>query len=131
MRGSNQGFRARPETRLAIKLRDGFKCMYCFCDLSGMTFDDVTVDHLKAQTKRGTHNRSNNVVTACRSCNCARQDKAWRPFARKMGGERAVRRILRKIRINIKPYRLHAKALLADGYGKRNTHCRKTARIES
>ena len=130
-RGSNQGFRARPETRLAIKLRDEFLCLYCGADLSDAAFNEVTVDHLKAQTKRGTHNKSNNVITACRSCNCSRQDKPWQPFAIRMGGRVAVARILRNTARDIRPYRQRAKKMLANGYADRSTHCRKTARRTS
>ena len=124
---SNFGFRARPDLRLAIKMRDGFRCGYCGRDLSGASFDDVTVDHLKPQSKRGTHNAPSNVITACRSCNCARQDKPWRPFARKQGGEEAVKRILRNTARSINRYRAHAKKIIADGYNLRATHSRTAA----
>lgn len=113
--------------RLAIKLRDNFTCLYCGRDLSGALFDNVTADHLKAQSKRGTHNSPNNVITACRSCNCARKDKPWRPFARKKGGEQAVQRILRNTARDIRKYRLHAKKIIAEGYNLRATHSRNAA----
>jgi len=102
--------------------------MYCGDDLSGRTFDEVTVDHLKAQTKMGSNNKSHNVVTACRSCNCERQTKPWRRFAKKKGGEKAIERILRNTAKNIKKYRTHAKILLANGYADRNTHSRSEAK---
>ena len=124
---TNLGFRARPDLRLALKLRDNFTCLYCGKDLSGAEFDAVTIDHLRPQTKLGRHNEPSNVITCCRSCNCSRQDKPWRPFARKMGGEQAVQQILRNTARDIERYRKHARKLLAEGYNRRMRHSREAA----
>jgi hypothetical protein len=123
-RGNNNGYRARPDLRLALKLRDGFRCLYCNKDLADGTFDDVTIDHLVPVVNGGS-NDTINVITACRSCNCSRQDRPWKGFAKEKGGEKAVRRILRNTRREIKKYRAHAKALIEDGYSQQDTHSRE------
>ena len=64
-------------TRLAIYLRDGLACVYC-----GQAVDDgakLTLDHLKAYSKGGSHNATN-LVTCCAICNSRRGTrtlKAW------------------------------------------------------
>lgn len=52
-------------TRFAVFARDGFKCRYC-----GHTSEEVTlvVDHLIAVANGGTDD-SDNLVTACETCN--------------------------------------------------------------
>lgn len=64
----------RREKRLALYLRDEFTCQYCGANLHAADPADITLDHL-APRSRGGHNGQDNLVTACRSCNCARQDK--------------------------------------------------------
>jgi len=118
----NNGYRARPDLKLAIKLRDGFRCMYCNRNLADAMFTEVTIDHLVPACDGGT-NETINCITACRKCNCSRQDKPWKAFAFKTGGKQAVTRILRNTRREIKKYRNHAKALIAEGYTERNTTC--------
>jgi CRISPR/Cas system Type II protein with McrA/HNH and RuvC-like nuclease domain len=83
----------RPERRLAIYLRDQFVCVYCGTDLRDAPPSEVTLDHLKPRSKGGD-NSNRNLITACRSCNSARQDKPWREYA--PGG--AIERITRQIR---------------------------------
>lgn len=79
----------RKERRLAIYMRDGFACQYCGCDLRHAAPADITLDHLVCRSEGGG-NESQNLVTACRSCNSARGAKPWWSYA--MGG--AVDRIL-------------------------------------
>lgn len=66
--------------RLAIYLRDGFACVYCGRDLRRARKQDVALDHLKPQCKDGGH-ESSNLVTACKRCNCARQERPWWQYA--------------------------------------------------
>lgn len=70
----------RPEKRLAIYLRDSFRCVYCCADLHGADPRDVTLDHVVAKVDGGS-NSENNLVTACRACNCSRQDTPISRFA--------------------------------------------------
>lgn len=77
-RTRNQGSKwIRPEKRLALYARDGFCCAYC-----GAGVEDgaaLTLDHLVACELGGT-NEADNLVTACLSCNSAKQDlttRAW------------------------------------------------------
>ena len=65
----------RPSTRLAIYHRDGFCCAYC-----GAAAEDgvvLTLDHILA-CELGGDNSPANLVSACLSCNSAKQDKTTR-----------------------------------------------------
>jgi len=107
-RGNNAGFRARPDLKLALKLRDGFRCLYCNANLEGESPQNITIDHLKPFSKGGS-NEPKNCITACRSCNCTRQAISWRAFARQVGGIEAVTRIIRHTSRKITKYRIRAK----------------------
>jgi CRISPR/Cas system Type II protein with McrA/HNH and RuvC-like nuclease domain len=85
--------------RVAIYLRDDFACVYCGRDLRRAEPREVGLDHLVPQSKGGSH-ESTNLVTACSSCNCGRQDKPWRSFATPGAVERISR--LRRRALNLK-----------------------------
>jgi len=102
----------RADKRLAIYLRDRFTCLYCCRDLHDADPTDVTLDHIRCQSDGGSNHESN-LVTACRSCNCARQDK---PLARFAGPETRAH-VRRNTRRNLRPYRKLAKAILAGECG--------------
>lgn len=106
----------RPEKRLAIYLRDSFRCVYCCADLHDADPRDITLDHVTCKVDGGS-NEAANLVTACRSCNCSRQDK---PLARFAGPEtRAdIRRLTRR---NLARYLTLAKALIAGETGFEET----------
>lgn len=77
-RTRNQGSKwIRPEKRLSIYHRDGFCCAYC-----GAGVEDgavLTLDHVLA-CELGGSNEADNLLTACLSCNSAKQDlstRAW------------------------------------------------------
>ncbi len=70
----------RTDARLAIYLRDGFKCVYCGADLHGASKLDVTLDHVHPFSKGG-ENTPDNLVTACRSCNCSRGARSLNDYA--------------------------------------------------
>ena len=98
----------RTDKRLAIYLRDRFTCLYCCQDLHGAEASDITLDHVRCQSDGGG-NGEDNLVTACRSCNCSRQDK---PLARFAGKETRAH-IRRNMARSLKPYRKLAKAILS------------------
>jgi len=98
----------RPEKRLAIYLRDRFTCIYCLADLHDAKPFDITLDHVKTRSNGG-HNHESNLVTACRSCNSARQDKPLSRFA----GPETIKHIRRNTRRSLKKYVTLAKALIA------------------
>jgi len=102
-----KGVVCRKDLRLAIYLRDSFRCVYCCRDLHGAHPSDITLDHVRPDSDGGS-NEPANLVTACRSCNCSRQDK---PISRFAGPEtRAdIRRLTRR---SIRPYRQLAKAII-------------------
>ncbi|MDX9861280.1 MAG: HNH endonuclease [Rhodospirillales bacterium] len=106
-RRAYKGVCVRKDLRLAIYLRDSFRCVYCCADLHGAHPTDITLDHVVAESDGGS-NEPNNLVTACRHCNSSRQDK---PLARFAGPEtRAdIRRLTRR---SIKKHRVLAKAII-------------------
>jgi len=110
-RNGNNGYKGvvcRKDLRLAIYLRDSFRCVYCCKDLHGAHPTDITLDHVVPDVDGGSNN-SSNLVTSCRHCNCSRQDK---PVARFCGAEtRAdIRRLTGR---SITRYRRLAKAIIA------------------
>lgn len=107
-RNRYRGVRLRPDLRLAIYLRDAFRCLFCLADLHSAKPFDVTLDHLKPSSKRGS-NDAKNLVTACRSCNCSRADS---PLSRFASGE-ALAHISRNRKRSIRAYRVLAKAIIA------------------
>lgn len=106
----------RKDKRLAIYLRDHFSCAYCGRDLHGAHPADVTLDHLDAIHAAG-HHGADNLVTACRSCNSSRQDKALEDFA--PGG--ALERIAELTALDLGPYRRLAKAIMTGSVGREET----------
>lgn len=107
-RNAYRGVCVRKDLRLAIYLRDRLTCIYCLRDLHGAAPSDITLDHIKANCDGGS-NEPSNLITACRTCNCSRQDK---PLARFAGPE-ARAQIRRNCKRAIGPYRILAKAIIA------------------
>lgn len=106
----------RVDLRLAIYLRDSFLCVYCCADLHGADPRDVTLDHVVAKADGGS-NAPGNLITACRSCNCSRQDKPVVRFA----SPEALAQIKRNTTRDIKPFRKLAKAIIAGTCGLEET----------
>jgi len=102
----------RADKRLAIYLRDRFTCVYCLRDLSDADPKDITLDHVRCRADGGS-NDADNLITACRACNCARQDK---PLARFAGPETRAH-VRRNCRRSLRPYRELAKGLIAGECG--------------
>ena len=101
----------RRAKRLAIYLRDEFRCAYCGEDLSRARPHEMVLDHLETQDEcraRGCRTRSGksmndetNLVLACRRCNSARQDRPWRQFATAGAVARILRNRRRKLNIKL------------------------------
>lgn len=106
----------RADKRLAIYLRDRMTCIYCLRDLHGAAPSDITLDHIRCQADGGS-NEADNLVTACRACNCSRQDK---PLARFAGPE-TRKHIRRNTARSLSPYRKLAKALISGETGFEET----------
>lgn len=81
----------RTSKRLAIYLRDRFRCAYCAADLHDSSPADITLDHLECRHDGGA-NHETNLVTACRACNSSRADRPWTEYV----GASARRRIERR-----------------------------------
>ena len=71
----------RKEKRLAIYIRDDFRCCYCGQNLKSAHPRQVTLDHLEPRCNGDWDNDATNLVTACLSCNSARQNQPWAAFA--------------------------------------------------
>jgi len=88
----------RSEKRLAIYLRDEFRCVYCGANMHGAAPADLTLDHVRPKS-RGGSNEASNLVTACKSCNCARQDGAIDRHTRKTIRRQTRRQLGRYLRL--------------------------------
>ena len=60
----------RPNRR-NIFLRDNYSCVYCEKQLST---EELSVDHVLPKS-RGGKDTWDNLVTACKTCNCAKGDR--------------------------------------------------------
>lgn len=117
-RTRNQGSKwIRPVKRVAIYLRDGARCIYC-----GRGIEDgatLSLDHVTA-CELGGSNEASNLVTACISCNSAKQDlttREWFVVLRDRGVDTDALgpKIRRHVRRDLAPYLAQAKKLEADG----------------
>lgn len=76
--------RRRPQldrpTRLAIYARDRFRCLYCEARFRDIPVQDRTQDHL-IPFSHGGPTVPANLVTACLSCNNARNRQPYELFA--------------------------------------------------
>lgn len=109
-RNGKRGYKGvciRRDLRLAIYLRDRFTCLYCLADLHGADPRDLTLDHVIPDSEGGSNDPSN-LITACRHCNCSRQDA---PLTRFTGPETRAH-IRRNTRRAIARYRRLAKDLI-------------------
>lgn len=101
----------RADKRLAIYLRDDFRCVYCLTDLRRADSSDITLDHIRPKADGGSNSEAN-LVTCCRSCNCSRQDK---PLSRWVGSE-TIKHVRRNTRRSLKKYRALAKDILSGDF---------------
>ena len=61
------------QTRIAILIRDGFKCVHCLCVV---TVETAHIDHVKSGKLAG--NEKSNLRSLCRRCHVLRADKRHR-----------------------------------------------------
>lgn len=83
----------RRDLRLAIYLRDGFRCALCGRCLAVAVPREISLDHLRPLARGGT-NAPSNLVTVCTSCNAKR---GHRKFGQMY--ERARTRARRSVRV--------------------------------
>jgi len=69
----------RPEKRARIYKRDNHSCMYCGDSIYDTPDMVLTLDHVVPK-ELGGGNEHTNLVTACKSCNCSKQDKPLKAF---------------------------------------------------
>ncbi len=111
---ANTGNWIRRDKRLAIYLRDGEACIWC-----GHSIEDgveLTLDHL-IPCELGGGNHESNLVTACRHCNCSRQDlpiRAWLQTLRDRGIDTTglAAKVRKHTRRSLKQYRAMAKRII-------------------
>jgi hypothetical protein len=70
--------------RARIYERDGWRCAYCDQAERPGEAGLLSLDHLRPLSKGGS-NRTDNLVTACKSCNSARQNRSLRSFCIAVG----------------------------------------------
>src|SRR4051812_7730413 len=73
----------RKEKRKRIYARDGWRCVWCDCDLGPEQCGTPTLDHLIPREQGGT-NEAQNLITCCGVCNSRRQNLSVFQFARKL-----------------------------------------------
>lgn len=101
--------------RLAIYLRDGFKCCFCLCSLRGLHRNLVTLDHLIP----GAGDAPRNLAASCKACNSAKRDRTYYDYLRatypKGVAEYRIRRIHRLIEKPVGQHEVDAAAWLMRG----------------
>lgn len=97
----------RRDKRLAIYLRDQFRCVYCNRNLVNAKAKYRTLDHIIPVVNGGTNDETN-LCTACKRCNDSKGAKtAWEYITKPEVADRLRRLIATPIN------RILAKALLA------------------
>jgi len=75
----------RETKRLAIFMRDGFRCLYCYKDLTLEFRYELSIDHLIPTDNRRKwslkENQPKNTITSCQQCNNKRKRMPWEEFA--------------------------------------------------
>jgi 5-methylcytosine-specific restriction endonuclease McrA len=97
----------RPEKRLAIYIRDNFRCAYCGTDLGVALPEEMGLDHLVCSSEGGSNHQSN-LVTACRTCNSSRGTRPWRTYAPGGAIARIEKLVVKALNVPL------AKAILAE-----------------
>lgn len=83
--------------RLAIYMRDDFKCAFCRRKLTNTRSPfDLTLDHLLPRALGGDHSIKN-LVTACRSCNSRKGARSWKTWGTKKQQARITKQLRRKL----------------------------------
>lgn len=106
------------QKRLAIYLRDGMSCAYCHKGLEdGIT---LSLDHIIPRNFGGD-NKSNNLVTACKSCNEIRQDRDLGDFitlyhmfygSKSVTPQMTLEYIKNRLQADLRPYVTQAKQII-------------------
>jgi 5-methylcytosine-specific restriction endonuclease McrA len=92
----------RPEKRLAIYIRDGFRCQCCGRDLRNADPKEVGLDHLICRSKTETNNNeASNLVMICRRDNSSRGNKPWTKYYPAGSHARVRATVRRKLNIDL------------------------------
>lgn len=105
----------RQDKRLAIYLRDKCLCVYCGADIMHPDIT-ATLDHVTPDVQGGSNHESN-LVTCCKPCNDSKNGRDVEVFVIDRLGRRKLNavltRILRQTQLDLTPYRVKAKQMLA------------------
>jgi 5-methylcytosine-specific restriction endonuclease McrA len=98
----------RKDKRLAIYMRDDWRCVYCDRSLKRVNPRQRTLDHIIPVAMGGSNNETN-LITCCKKCNDRKQDRHIQDFCKR--NKPAIERVLLVI---VKPIdRKLAKQILA------------------
>jgi 5-methylcytosine-specific restriction endonuclease McrA len=87
----------RTAKRKRIYERDGWRCVWCLCDVrSGDATNTACLDHVLPRASGGSNHESN-LVTACFSCNAERGDLSAIEFAFDEHGPRLAHVVLDRV----------------------------------
>ena len=84
----------RKDKRLAIYLRDDWRCLYCDRSLKNVKPRQRTLDHV-IPVALGGDNEATNLVTCCKKCNDRKQDRHVQEFCK--FNREAIQRIIMAI----------------------------------
>lgn len=107
----------RPDKRLALHIRDGFRCVYCSRHKDEGA--NLQIDHY-VRIQDGGQNLSTNMITACRACNSSKQNLTIRKWfirlrARGIDTDKVQRRAKMLMAKDLKPFRKEARRRIASG----------------
>src|SRR5689334_10215373 len=81
----------RKDKRLAIYLRDDWRCLYCDKSLKNVKPRQRTLDHV-IPVALGGNNEATNLVTCCKRCNDLKNDRHMQDFCKY--NREAIQRII-------------------------------------
>lgn len=101
----------RREKRLAIYLRDDFRCVYCGKSLKNVRKPKYrTLDHVIPVINGKPDNTADNLVTCCKACNDSKGARSFMDFLR--GDQAKIDRVIAQL---AKPIDVQAAKLVLEG----------------
>lgn len=93
------------ERRDAIKARDGYKCIWCQCDIAELPAMQQTLDHLVTLEEYehlpeeikiwfGSKHKTSNLVSSCKPCNSKRKNEDFCSYAKRHNATARILNVL-------------------------------------
>lgn len=114
-RPSKRARDSRKVQRLAIFMRDRFRCQYCRVNLNDLPYDQRTLDHVIPQSLGGS-SLAENLVACCGSCNSLRGNHLLSVWA----CDETLQRVYEQLAIDIVPFLIRAKNKINPGKPKKD-----------